>query len=242
MRNQGTDKILQIDDLHAYYGRSHIIQGLSMDVERLEAVSILGRNGVGKTTTLRSIMGLTPPRRGTIRINGEETTRLPTHKVVRKGIGYVPAERHIFPGVSVEENLVLAAKSSSDKNAWNMDKVYTHFPVLKARNRQDGSTLSGGEQQMLAIGRALMGNPIIMLLDEPSQGLAPLLVFEVIQPILLFCIQSGLSVLLVEQNYRMALKVASRHYLMGTKGKIAQTATSEELLADSEIIKKHLAV
>lgn len=242
MRNQGTDKILQIDDLHAYYGRSHIIQGLSMDVERLEAVSILGRNGVGKTTTLRSIMGLTPPRRGTIRINGEETTRLPTHKVVRKGIGYVPAERHIFPGVSVEENLVLAAKPSSDKNAWNMDKVYSHFPVLKARNRQDGSTLSGGEQQMLAIGRALMGNPIIMLLDEPSQGLAPLLVFEVIQPILLFCIQSGLSVLLVEQNYRMALKVASRHYLMGTKGKIAQTATSEELMADSEIIKKHLAV
>jgi branched-chain amino acid transport system ATP-binding protein len=242
MRNQGTDKILQIEDLHAYYGRSHIIQGLSMDVESLEAVSILGRNGVGKTTTLRSIMGLTPPRRGTIRINGEETTRLPTHKVVRKGIGYVPAERHIFPGVSVEENLLLAAKPSSDKNAWNMDKIYTHFPVLKARNRQDGSTLSGGEQQMLAIGRALMGNPIIMLLDEPSQGLAPLLVFEVIQPILLFCIQSGLSVLLVEQNYRMALKVASRHYLMGTKGKIAQTATSEELMADSEIIKKHLAV
>jgi len=242
MRNQGTGKILQIDDLHAYYGRSHIIQGLSMDVERLEAVSILGRNGVGKTTTLRSIMGLTPPRRGTIRINGEETTRLPTHKVVRKGIGYVPAERHIFPGVSVEENLVLAAKPSSDKDAWNMEKVYTHFPVLRARNRQDGSTLSGGEQQMLAIGRALMGNPIIMLLDEPSQGLAPLVVFEVIQPILLFCIQSGLTVLLVEQNYRMALKVASRHYLMGTKGKIAQTATSEELMADSEIIKKHLAV
>ncbi|MFO7601546.1 MAG: ABC transporter ATP-binding protein [Candidatus Desulfacyla sp.] len=242
MRNPEADKILQIEDLHAYYGRSHIIQGLSMDVERLEAVSILGKNGVGKTTTLRSIMGLTPPRRGTIRINGEDTTRLPTHKVVRKGIGYVPAERHIFPGVSVEENLVLAAKPSTATDAWNMEKVYTHFPVLKARNRQDGSTLSGGEQQMLAIGRALMGNPIIMLLDEPSQGLAPLLVFEVIQPILLFCIESGLTVLLVEQNYRMALKVASRHYLMGTKGKVGQVATSEELMADSEIIKKHLAV
>jgi len=242
MRNPEADKILQVEDLHAYYGRSHIIQGLSMDVERLEAVSILGKNGVGKTTTLRSIMGLTPPRRGTIRINGEDTTRLPTHKVVRKGIGYVPAERHIFPGVSVEENLILAAKSSAAADAWNMEKVYTHFPVLRARNRQDGSTLSGGEQQMLAIGRALMGNPIIMLLDEPSQGLAPLLVFEVIQPILLFCIESGLTVLLVEQNYRMALKVASRHYLMGTKGKVGQVATSEELMADSEIIKKHLAV
>jgi len=242
MRNPEADKILQVEDLHAYYGRSHIIQGLSMDVERLEAVSILGKNGVGKTTTLRSIMGLTPPRRGTIRINGEDTTRLPTHKVVRKGIGYVPAERHIFPGVTVEENLILGAKPSEDSDAWDMEKVYTHFPVLRARNRQDGSTLSGGEQQMLAIGRALMGNPIIMLLDEPSQGLAPLLVFEVIQPILLFCIESGLTVLLVEQNYRMALKVASRHYLMGTKGKVGQVATSEELMADSEIIKKHLAV
>jgi len=242
MRNPEADKILQIEDLHAYYGRSHIIQGLSMDVERLEAVSILGKNGVGKTTTLRSIMGLTPPRKGTIRINGEDTTRLPTHKVVRKGIGYVPAERHIFPGVTVEENLILGAKPSEDTDAWNMEKIYTHFPVLRARNRQDGSTLSGGEQQMLAIGRALMGNPIIMLLDEPSQGLAPLLVFEVIQPILLFCIQSGLTVLLVEQNYRMALKVASRHYLMGVKGKVGQIATSEELMADSEIIKRHLAV
>jgi len=236
------DKILAIENLHTYYGRSHIIQGLSMEVGRLEAVSILGRNGVGKTTTLRSIIGLTPARGGTIRINGEDTTRWPPHKIIRKGIGYVPAERHIFPGVSVEENLRLAAKPSTEQNAWTKEKVYEHFPVLKARHRQDGSTLSGGEQQMLAIGRALMGNPIIMILDEPSQGLAPLLVFEVIQPILLFCVQAGLTLLLVEQNYRMALKVASRHYLMGTKGKIGQTATSEELLADSEIIKKHLAV
>jgi len=242
MPDSGADKILKIQDLHAYYGRSHIIQGLSMDVNRLEAVSILGRNGVGKTTTLRSIIGLTPARKGKVWINGEDTTRWPTHRIVKKGIGYVPAERHIFPGVSVEENLVMAAKPSSEENAWNMEKVYTHFPILKARNRQDGSTLSGGEQQMLAIGRALMGNPMIMLLDEPSQGLAPLLVYEVIQPILLFCIESGLTLLLVEQNYRMALKVASRHYLMGIKGKIAQTATSEVLIADSEIIKRHLAV
>jgi branched-chain amino acid transport system ATP-binding protein len=242
MPDTGASKILEIEDLHAYYGRSHIIQGLSMEVNRLEAVSILGRNGVGKTTTLRSIMGLTPPRKGKIRIDGEDTTRWPTHKIVRKGIGYVPAERHIFPGVSVEENLSLAEKPSADKEAWDMEKVYTHFPVLRARKRQDGSTLSGGEQQMLAIGRALMGNPVIMLLDEPSQGLAPLLVYEVIQPILLFCVQSGLTLLLVEQNYRMALKVASRHYLMGIKGNIGQTATSDELISDSDIIKKHLAV
>jgi len=242
MHDQEKKKFLEIEDLHAYYGRSHIIQGLSMDVARLEAVSILGRNGVGKTTTLRSVLGLTPPRKGRIRINGEDTTRWPPHRVVRKGIGYVPAERHIFPGVSVEENLKIAAKPSGDADAWTMEKVYSHFPVLRARNRQDGSTLSGGEQQMLAIGRALMGNPLIMLLDEPSQGLAPLLVYEVIQPILILCVQSGLTLLLVEQNYRMALKVASRHYLMGTKGNIGQIATSQELITDSEIIKKHLAV
>ncbi|MFP4085211.1 MAG: ABC transporter ATP-binding protein [Desulfobacteraceae bacterium] len=242
MAEHEAEKILQIEDLHTYYGRSHIIQGLSMDVNRLEAVSILGRNGVGKTTTLRSILGLTPPRKGRIRINGEDTTRWPPHRVVRKGIGYVPAERHIFPGVSVEENLKLAANPSGEAEAWSMEKVYSHFPVLKTRHRQDGSTLSGGEQQMLAIGRALMGNPVIMLLDEPSQGLAPLLVYEVIQPILLFCLESGLTLLLVEQNYRMALKVASRHYLMGIKGKVAQTATSDQLMADQDIIKQHLAV
>ncbi len=242
MHDQDAQNILEIEDLHAYYGRSHIIQGLSMNVKRLEAVSILGRNGVGKTTTLRSVLGLTPARKGKVRINGEDTTRWPPHKIVRKGIGYVPAERHIFPGISVEENLRLAAKPSTEEDAWTMEKVYSHFPVLRARHRQDGSTLSGGEQQMLAIGRALMGNPIIMLLDEPSQGLAPLLVYEVIQPILILCVEGGLTLLLVEQNYRMALNVASRHYLMGVKGKIGQTATSEELKADSEIIKKHLAV
>jgi branched-chain amino acid transport system ATP-binding protein len=185
MHDQEAKKILEIEDLHTYYGRSHIIQGLSMHINRLEAVSILGRNGVGKTTTLRSIMGLTPARRGKVKINGEDTTRWPAHRVVRKGIGYVPAERHIFPGVSVEENLKLAAKPTGDEDEWTIEKVYHHFPVLKARFRQDGSTLSGGEQQMLAIGRALMLNPLIMLLDEPSQGLAPLLVYEVIQPILL---------------------------------------------------------
>ena len=197
---------------------------------------------MGKTTTLRSILGLTPPRRGKVKIDGEDTTRWPPHRVIKKGIGYVPAERHIFPGLSVEENLKLAAKPVEDENAWTVAKVYDHFPVLKARIKQDGSTLSGGEQQMLAIDRALMGNPLIVLLDEPSQGLAPLLVYEVIQPILLLCIESGLTLLLVEQNYRMALKVASRHYLMSTKGKIGRIATSQELMANGEIIKQYLTV
>ena len=242
MDNRESKKILEIEDLQTYYGRSHIIQGLSMYINALEAVSILGRNGVGKTTTLRSIMGLTPARSGSIRIDGQNTTRWAPHRVVRCGIGYVPAERHIFPGLSVEENLKLAEKPGSKNDVWNMEKIYSHFPVLKVRGKQDGSTLSGGEQQMLAIGRALMGNPILVLLDEPSQGLAPLLVYEVIQPILLVCVAEGLTLLLVEQNYRMALKVASRHYLMGVKGKINGTATSEELMADGEIIKEHLSV
>ncbi len=241
-RDQKSDKILEIENLQTYYGRSHIIQGLSMHINRLEAVSILGRNGVGKTTTLRSIMGLTPARSGRIVIDGRETTRWPPHRVVRRGIGYVPAERHIFPGLSVEENLKLAEKPAQQDDKWDIEKIYTHFPVLKVRGKQDGSTLSGGEQQMLAIGRALMGNPILVLLDEPSQGLAPLLVYEVIQPILMVCVEEGLTLLLVEQNYRMALKVASRHYLMGIKGMISGTATSEELLADGDIIKQHLSV
>lgn len=239
---ESSTPILELKEIHTYYGRSHIIQGLSMYLNRHEAVSILGRNGVGKTTTLRSILGLTPPRSGSVIIEGEETSKWPTHRIIRKGMAYVPAERHIFPGLSVEENLILAQRQGSGKDFWTMERVFSQFPVLGARKRQDGSTLSGGEQQMLAIGRALMGNPIIMLLDEPSQGLAPILVNEVISPILELCVKSGLTLLLVEQNYRMALKVASRHYLMGTKGMISGTATSAELMADKDLIKKHLTV
>ena len=242
MNNETEKKLLDISDLQTYYGRSHIIQGLSMHIREHEAVSILGRNGVGKTTTLRSIMGLTPPKSGRIMIGGENTAKWPPHKVFKKGVSYVPAERHIFPGLSVEENLKLSATPVKEENDWTMEKVYEHFPVLKSRHKQDGSTLSGGEQQMLAIGRGLMANPILMLLDEPSQGLAPLLVTGVIEPILIFCVEYGLTLLVVEQNYRMALKIASRHYLMGTKGKIGGTATSEELHADDEIIKEHLSV
>ena len=242
MTNEAEKKILDISDLQTYYGRSHIIQGLSMYIREHEAVSILGRNGVGKTTTLRAIMGLTPPKSGKILIDGENAARWPPHKIFKLGVSYVPAERHIFPGLSVEENLKLSATPAKEKSDWTMEKIYDHFPILRSRHKQDGSTLSGGEQQMLAIGRALMGNPILMLLDEPSQGLAPLLVTGVIEPILIFCVEYGLTLLVVEQNYRMALKIASRHYLMGTKGKIGGTATSEELHANDSIIKEHLSV
>jgi branched-chain amino acid transport system ATP-binding protein len=236
------EPLLEIKDLHTYYGRSHVIQGLSLTVQPGETVSILGRNGVGKTTTLRSIIGLTPPKSGTIRIQGDDTTHWPPHRIARKGVAYIPAERHIFPGLSVEENLLLAARTSGEGASWNIQRVFDQFPILQERRKQDGSTLSGGEQQMLAIGRALMSNPRMMLLDEPSQGLSPLLVKMVIEIVLRFCADHGLTLLIVEQNYKMALRVASRHYLMDIKGQINGTATTEELVADPTIIQRHLSV
>ena len=237
-----TPKVLEVEDLHTYYGESYVIQGLSLFVEAHEAVSILGRNGVGKTTTLRSVMGLTPPRSGKVTIAGKDTTGWPTHRVSNLGVAYVPAERHIFPGLSVEENLKLAARPGKDSNTWTLERVYEHFPVLANRTNQDGATLSGGEQQMLAIGRALISNPEIIILDEPSQGLSPLLVDTVTEIVQNFCVKSGITLLVVEQNYRMALKVANRHYLMSTKGKISGVATTRELMGDQQIIHDHLAV
>ena len=237
-----TEKIIELEDIHTYYGESHIIQGLSLIVEKGEAVSILGRNGVGKTTTLRSIMGLTPPRIGSIKLEGEEVTGWPPHKIAGKGIAYVPAERNIFPGLTVEENLKLAERPLPEGGGWTFERVYEYFPVLQERKKQDGSTLSGGEQQMLAIGRGLMGNPRIMLLDEPSQGLSPIMVNAVRDIIRNLLDRHGLTLLLVEQNYRLTLRLAERHYLMGIKGKIEQMATTRELKENEDIIRKHLSV
>jgi len=234
--------VLELEDIHTYYGESYVIQGLSLYVEQGETVCILGRNGVGKTTTLRSIMGLTPPRSGLIRIKGEESTGWPPHKVTSRGVAYVPAERHIFPGLSVEENLKLAERAPTEGDGWDVARVYKYFPALAERRKQDGGTLSGGEQQMLTIGRGLMGNPRIMLLDEPSQGLAPVLVGMVVDVVRTLCQEHGLTLLLVEQNLRIALKLAERHYLMSSKGKVERVVTTQEVLEDEEIVKKHLAV
>jgi len=236
-----TDAAIELDAIDTFYGDSHIIQGLSLSVGRGEAVSILGRNAVGKTTTLRSIVGLTPPRDGQVRIDGDNVTDWPPHRIVRKGIAYVPAERHIFPGLTVEENLRLAARPAAG-DGWTMERVYRLFPVLAARRAQDGATLSGGEQQMLALGRALMGNPRIMLLDEPSQGLAPVFVHAFTEIVRELCGRYGLTLLLVEQNFRIALKLASRHYLMESKGQIRRVVTTQELHDDREILRRHLAV
>jgi len=233
---------ISVTNIHTYYGASHILQGLSLYVGKGEAVSILGRNGVGKTTTLRSIMGLTPPRSGRIEIEGEDVTGWPPHRIAALGIAYVPSERHIFPGLTVEENLRLAERPLPGGGGWTLDRVYAYFPILRTRRKQDGSTLSGGEQQMLAIGRGLMGNPEIMLLDEPSQGLSPILVQAVRDIIQNLVAEHGLTLLLVEQNVRLTLKLARRHYLMASKGKIEYMASTQELLQNEEIIKKHLAV
>ena len=234
--------MIKLESIDTYYGSSHVIQGLSLEVGTGEAVSILGRNGVGKTTTMRSIMGLTPPRRGKVLINQNDVRGWQPHKIVRLGVAYVPAERHIFPDLSVEENLVLAQGQGGGDGDWTLEKVYDYFPVLGQRRRSGGTKLSGGEQQMLAIGRALMGNPTIMLLDEPSQGLSPILVAKVASIVSDLCTQHRITLLLVEQNFRIALAMANRHYLMGTKSKLQGEVSSEQIMEDQELIKRTLAI
>lgn len=233
--------VLKLEDIHTYYGRSHIIQGLSMQIEGQEAVSILGRNGVGKTTTMRTIMGLSPPSYGQIVIMGQATSKWPPHRISKHGVAYVPAERDIFPGLNVEENLQIAARGNKENGGWTLKSIYEQFPLLNERRGQDGSTLSGGEQQILAIARALLNNPSILMLDEPSQGLSPFMV-EKVADIILYCIECGITLLLVEQNYHLALKIASRHYLMTNKGIISKIATSQELIDNPEILQNHLSV
>jgi branched-chain amino acid transport system ATP-binding protein len=243
MSDTGAQAMIKVEDIHSYYGTSHVIQGLSLEVGEGEAVCILGRNGVGKTTTLRSIVGLTPPRSGSVRIAGQEVRGWPPHRIARLGVAYVPAERHIFPDLTVEENLKVAERPPREgTEPWTLERVYELFPVLGERRHSGGTRLSGGEQQMLAIGRALMGNPRVMLLDEPSQGLSPILVSKVAEVVSRLVKEHGLTLLLVEQNFRIALQMATRHYLMGTKSKIQGVVSSQELMENQELIKKHLSV
>ena len=234
------NKILNIEKIHTYYGESHIIQGLSLHVDESEAVSILGRNGVGKTTTLRSVMGLTPPRSGSIAIDGRDTTKLPAHQVSKLGVAYVPAERHIFPGLNVEENLKLAARPGNGHKSWTLERVYDQFPILSDRTKQDGATLSGGEQQMLAIGRGMMAGPRLLMLDEPSLGLAPILVKEIFRVIKQLN-EAGTTILLVEQNARMALSVADRGFVM-ENGRMVLDDTACNLLQNEDIQEFYLGI
>ncbi len=229
--------MLEVQNVHAYYGKIHALKDVSIHIDKGEIVTLIGANGAGKSTTLRTISGLLKPREGTIQLNGEDLSRLKAHEIVTKGIIQVPEGRRIFGQLSVTENLDMGAFTCRDSklNEENLDRVFTLFPRLKERTRQVAGTLSGGEQQMLAMGRALMANPEILLLDEPSMGLAPVLVdsiFETIQQLH----ASGTTILLVEQNARMALQVASRGYVIQT-GKVVLDDSADRL-NDNEMVRK----
>ena len=238
--------MLVVDDIHTYYDESHVLQGLSLTVSQGEVIALLGRNGVGKSTLIKSIIGFTPPRRGRIFLRGEDITHVASHKTARKGVGLVPQGRAIFPTLTVRENITLAARrpspatASQTRQAWTLNRVLDTFPLLAQRLRNLGSQLSGGEQQMLAIARALMTNPDLLLMDEPSEGLAPLIVRE-IGRILKELREQGISILLVEQNLEMALGVADRAYVM-SKGRIVFEGTPAKLQSDKETLHRYLGV
>jgi branched-chain amino acid transport system ATP-binding protein len=235
--------LLEVKDLNSYYGASHILQGVSLAVGPGEFVALLGRNGMGKSTTLKSIMGLVRPRSGSIVFRGHDIAGYPPYKVAKSGIGYVPEERRIFPFLSVVDNLMLGSKGGREKrsgNRWTVESIFEHFPRLKERARSQGRFLSGGEQQMLTIGRSLMGNPELLLIDEPTEGLAPIVAKEV-KRILEEINRRGVSILLVEHNYNVAISVATRAYLMG-KGHVGFAGTVDQLKNDPEARAKYLEV
>jgi branched-chain amino acid transport system ATP-binding protein len=227
--------ILDVKEIHTFYGLSHILFGVSLGVDEKETVVLLGRNGAGKTTTLRSIIGLTPPRSGEISFYGQSITRRPGNEIAHLGIGFVPEDRRIFPKLSVWENLDVARKPGKAREvSWDFERVYHLFPILKTRQNQLGGTLSGGEQQMLTIGRTLMGNPDLLLLDEPSEGLAPLVVQDLGEQIRKLKAE-GLMILLCEQNTHFSFPLSDRAYII-EKGSIQYQGKIAEL-QDSPTIK-----
>ncbi|MBM4330841.1 MAG: ABC transporter ATP-binding protein [Deltaproteobacteria bacterium] len=237
--------LLEAHELNTYYGMSHVLQGISLTVPQGEIVALMGRNGMGKSTTLKSIMGLVKPKSGSVTFKGEDITGYPPYRVARAGIGYVPEDRRIFPNLSVLDNLDIGVKGgkiadSNNPNVWTVARIFNHFPMLQKRAEQHGRLLSGGEQQMLTIGRSLMGNPDLLLVDEPTEGLAPLLVKEV-RDILEEINKAGVSILLVEHNIKVALSLADRLYLMG-KAHIGFVGTIAELEAHPDARKKYLEV
>jgi branched-chain amino acid transport system ATP-binding protein len=231
--------MLEVQDLHVAYGDSQIVQGVSLTVASGRVVAVLGRNGVGKTTLIRAIAGLTPAWRGRVLLDGADITRVPAHEIARRGIRLVPQGRRLFPSLEVREHLQVGA-SAGRRRSWNPSRVLEIFPRLRERLRHRGGKLSGGEQGMLAAGRALVGNPDLLLMDEPSEGLAPLLVRE-LGRVLVELKQSGVSLLLVEQNLGFALRVADHVYLM-SKGRIVHECTPDELRADDQIKARWLGV
>ncbi|HDM77645.1 MAG TPA: ABC transporter ATP-binding protein [Deltaproteobacteria bacterium] len=234
------DEILELENIHTFYGKSHIIQGISLIVKKKECVSYLGRNGAGKTTTLRSIMGLNPPREGKILLNGREIHGKKPFDISREGVGYVPEDRRIFGTLSVLENLNIAIQKGVGRDKWNLHTVFDVFPILATRKNQRGTELSGGEQQMLAIARALMGNPEILLLDEPTQGLAPLIV-EVVLEIIQRIKKEGISIFLVEQNVEVTYQVTDRYYIL-QQGLMVYEGSKDAFRSNPEIKERYLGV
>jgi len=231
--------MLKVNDIHTFYGESHVLHGVDLEVLEGEVVCLLGRNGAGKTTTLRSIMGLTPARQGSILLSGTDITQKKPYEIGRMGVAWVPEERRIFSTLTVIENLKIAERKSGN-GKWGLETIFAIFAQLAERKDNRGNQLSGGEQQMLAVARALMGNPHLILLDEPTEGLAPLIVESVIHVIQKIK-DEGVTILLVEQNVEASLKVAHRHYIL-EQGKIVAHIDNEELKKDRRLREKYLSI
>ncbi|HLN90689.1 MAG TPA: ABC transporter ATP-binding protein [Thermoanaerobaculia bacterium] len=233
--------ILEMRDVHTFYGTSHVLFGVSLDVAQGETVCLMGRNGAGKTTTFRSIVGLNPPRSGSILFHGKEIAGAKVHRIARLGVGYVPEDRQIFPNLTVRENLEIGRSSGTTrKDGWSVEKVYALFPVLAKYDQKPGGQLSGGEQQMLTIGRTLMGNPDLVLLDEPTEGLAPVVVIA-LKEMILRLKEMGTTILLSEQNVKFAVKVSDRVFIIDN-GAIRYRNDIEGFRSDEAVQKKYLAV
>ena len=231
--------MLKVQGIQSYYGESHILHGVDLEISKGEVVCLLGRNGAGKTTTLRSVMGLTPPRAGSILLNGENIAGKKAYEVGRMGVAWVPEERRIFKTLTVMENLLIAERKG-DEGKWTIDRIMEIFTNLARRRQNRGDELSGGEQQMLAVARALMRNPQLILLDEPTEGLAPIMVdavMEVIQKIK----EEGVTIFLVEQNVDASMKVAHRHYIL-EQGKVVAHIGNDELKRDRSLREKYLSI
>jgi branched-chain amino acid transport system ATP-binding protein len=237
--------LLEVQDLNTYYGMSHVLQGISLNVNQGELVTLLGRNGMGKSTTLKSVMGLVKPKSGSVVFGGKTITGYPPYKAARAGIGYVPEDRRIFPNLSVSDNLFLGVKGgkigdANNPNTWTVERIFLHFPMLEKRAQQQGRLLSGGEQQMLTIGRTLMGNPSLLLLDEPVEGLAPVVVQELTRQIL-HLKTVGLSILFAEQNIQFATEISDRAYVV-EGGRVRYAGTMADLEKQPEIKQKYLMI
>ncbi len=232
--------MLTVEKINTFYGEAHTLFDVSLEIQEGEVVALLGRNGAGKTTTIRSIMGLTPPRAGRIVFKNEDIIGLPPYAIANKGVGFVPDNRRIFPNLTVKRNLEIARKGNGGKEGWTLERIYEHFPKLKEIDTRLGEVLSGGEQQMLTIARTLMGNPDLVLLDEPTEGLAPIMVMEVMK-IVKELKEKGETILLVEQNSTLALSVSQRAYIL-ENGHMVFSGLAEELIQNIDLRQKYLGV